>query len=74
MQNIQLKYDSRNFTIIQSLKDDSIYLYSYTKNLAIFDTVNKVLRVAKCDKTITNKKHIKLFKKWLTDNKICGNI
>jgi hypothetical protein len=71
---IQLKYDSRNYTIIQSLKDDSIYLYSYTKNLAIYDTVNKILKVAKCDKTQTNKKHLKLFKKWLTDNKMYSNI
>lgn len=74
MQNIKLKYDSRNYTIIQNLKDNRIYLYSYTNILAIFDNAKNQLLLSKCEKTITNKKHIKLFKKWLTDNNLCGNI
>lgn len=64
LSDIQLIYDSRNYTIIQV--DNDIICFSYKKPICVYDNKNK--KLVKFNKNIqseTNKKHFAFFLKYL---------
>lgn len=64
LSNLQLIYDSRNYTVIQV--DDDIICFSYKKPICAYNTVDK--KLVKFNKNITtetNKKHFAFFLKYL---------
>ena len=58
--NIELIYDSRNYTVLEH--DNMIYCYSYQNVVAYYDGKTVHSRPNE-ELTQTNKKHIVLFKK-----------
>lgn len=62
--NINILYDSRNYTILKH--NSFIYCYSYQNVVAYYDYVKVHSRVDNL--TQTNKKHIDLFKKFISEN------
>lgn len=68
MLDIQLLYDSRNYTIIQ----DNIglkWLYSSSQPIAYYDSKMKQFRMGK-NLTDKNKSHLGVFKKMIKNNEI----
>ena len=62
--NLQLIYDSRNYTVINV--DDDIICFSYKKLIGAYNTVNqKLVKFNKNITTETNKKHFAYFLKYL---------
>lgn len=64
LSNLQLIYDSRNYTIIQV--DDDIICFSYKKPISAYNIQNqKLVKFNKNIQTETNKKHFAYFLKYL---------
>ena len=66
MHNIEILYDSRNYTIIKDNMTKYVWLYSYQKPIAYFDTVELRIHFKNTEVwTQTNKFHFSNFKKFL---------
>lgn len=60
--NIKLLLSFKNYVVIKDLITNNIWLYSYNKPIVYYDG-----NIHICDDnlTITNKRHISVFKDWL---------
>lgn len=64
--NIDILYDSRNYTIIRDTTNNNIWLYSYQKPIAYFDARDFKIRFSNKENwTQTNKFHFSNWKKFL---------
>ena len=60
--NIDILWSYKNNVLIKDLQTDYIWLYSYNKPIAYYDDK---INICKDNLTITNKKHIAVFKDFL---------
>ena len=60
--NIEILWSYKNNVLIKDLQTDYIWLYSYNKPIAYYDGK---INICKENLTVTNKKHIAVFKEFL---------
>lgn len=60
--NIDVLYSFKNYVLIKDRITDYIWLYSYNKPIAYY---NGKINICKDNLTVTNKKHISVFKDFL---------
>ncbi len=62
--HIEILLSFKNYVLVKDTVTGWIWLYSYNKPIA-YCSCDKFLHICKDNLTITNKRHISVFKEWL---------